>query len=58
MRGKTIAVLGLTFKPETDDMRDSPSISIIARLAGDGAMIRAFDPEGMEQARADAAGSA
>ena len=36
VRGKTIAVLGLTFKPETDDMRDSPSISIIARLAGDG----------------------
>jgi UDPglucose 6-dehydrogenase len=51
VRGKTIAVLGLTFKPETDDMRDSPSISIIARLAGDGATIRAFDPEGMEQAR-------
>ena len=52
VRGKTIAVLGLTFKPETDDMRDSPAISIIARLAGDGATIRAFDPEGMEQARA------
>ena len=51
VRGKTIAVLGLTFKPETDDMRDSPSISIIARLAGDGATIRAFDPEGMEQAK-------
>jgi UDPglucose 6-dehydrogenase len=51
VRGKTIAVLGLTFKPETDDMRDSPSISIIARLAGDGARIRAFDPEGMQQAR-------
>ena len=52
VRGKTIAVLGLTFKPETDDMRDLPSISIIARLAGDGAAIRAFDPAGMEQARA------
>jgi len=52
VRGKTIAVLGLTFKPETDDMRDAPSISIVARLAGDGAIIRAFDPEGMEQARA------
>ena len=51
VRGKTIAVLGLTFKPETDDMRDSPAISIIARLAGDGAVIRAFDPEGMDQAR-------
>ncbi len=44
-------MLGLTFKPETDDMRDSPSLSILSRLAGDGAIIRAFDPEGMEQAR-------
>ena len=52
VRGKTIAVLGLTFKPETDDMRDSPSISILARLVGDGATVRAFDPEGMVQARA------
>jgi UDPglucose 6-dehydrogenase len=51
VRGKTIAVLGLTFKPETDDMRDSPSLSIVARLAGDGATIRAFDPEGMQQAK-------
>src|SRR5487761_2179413 len=51
VRGKTVAVLGLTFKPETDDMRDSPSLSIISRLAGDGAFIRAFDPEGMGQAR-------
>ncbi len=51
VRGKTIAVLGLTFKPETDDMRDAPAISIVARLAGDGAEIRAFDPEGMQQAR-------
>src|SRR6185437_6520753 len=41
VRGKTIAVLGLTFKPETDDMRDAPSLSIVARLAGDGAVIRA-----------------
>ncbi len=57
VRGKTIAVLGLTFKPETDDMRDSPAISIIARLAGDGAIIRAFDPEGMAQARAVLPGS-
>ena len=58
VRGKTIAVLGLTFKPETDDMRDSPSIS--DRLPGwpsDGATIRAFDPEGMEQARAVLPGS-
>ena len=51
VRGKTIAVLGLTFKPETDDMRDSPSLPIVSRLVGDGATIRAFDPEGMEQAR-------
>jgi UDPglucose 6-dehydrogenase len=51
VRGKTIGVLGLTFKPETDDMRDSPSLSIVSRLAGDGAIIRAFDPEGMDQAR-------
>jgi UDPglucose 6-dehydrogenase len=51
VRGKTIALLGLTFKPETDDMRDAPSLSIVARLAGDGATVRAFDPEGMQQAR-------
>jgi UDPglucose 6-dehydrogenase len=51
VRGKTIAVLGLTFKPETDDMRDSPALSILARLAGDGAKLRAFDPEGIEQAK-------
>jgi UDPglucose 6-dehydrogenase len=51
VRGKTIAVLGLTFKPETDDMREAPSISIVTRLAGDGAIIRTFDPEGMQQAR-------
>jgi UDPglucose 6-dehydrogenase len=51
VRGKTVAILGLTFKPETDDMRDAPSLSIVARLAGDGAKIRAFDPEGMRQAK-------
>src|SRR5690242_7303018 len=51
VRGKTVAVLGLTFKPETDDMRDSPALAIVSRLVGDGAIIRAFDPEGMEQAR-------
>jgi UDPglucose 6-dehydrogenase len=44
-------VLGHTFKPETDDMRDSASLPIIARLMGDGASVRAFDPQGMEQAR-------
>jgi len=52
VRGKTIAVLGLTFKPETDDMRDAPSTPIVGRLASDGALIRAFDPAGMEQAAA------
>ncbi len=51
VRGKTIAILGLTFKPETDDMRDAPALPIVARLVEDGATIRAFDPEGMEQAR-------
>ncbi len=51
VRGKTIAVLGLTFKPNTDDMRDSPAISVITALQDSGAKINAFDPEGMEQAR-------
>jgi UDPglucose 6-dehydrogenase len=48
---KTVAVLGLTFKPETDDMRDAPSVPVISRLAEEGAAIRAFDPVGIEQAR-------
>lgn len=51
VRGRTIGVLGLTFKPETDDMREAPSVPLIWRLAEGGAAIRAFDPEGMEQAR-------
>ncbi len=51
VRGKTVAIFGLTFKPETDDMRDAPSIPIMGRLAEDGAALRAFDPAGMEQAR-------
>ncbi len=51
VRGKTVAILGLTFKPETDDMRDAPSIPIVGRLAEDGAVIRTFDPAGMDQAR-------
>jgi UDPglucose 6-dehydrogenase len=51
VRGKTIAVLGLTFKPNTDDMRDSPAISVITALQDGGARINAFDPEGMDQAR-------
>ena len=49
--GKTIAVFGLTFKPETDDMRDSPAIAVVQTLQDAGAAVRAFDPEGMEQAR-------
>ena len=51
VRGKAIAVLGLTFKPETDDMREAPAVPLVWRLAEDGAVIRAFDPQGMEQAR-------
>ncbi len=51
VRGKTIAVMGLTFKPETDDMRDAPSIPIVSRLVADGARLRVFDPEGMDAAR-------
>ncbi|MFA5970348.1 MAG: UDP-glucose/GDP-mannose dehydrogenase family protein [Sphingomonas sp.] len=50
-RGKTVAVLGLTFKPNTDDMRDSPAIAVIQTLQDAGATIRAYDPEGTEQAR-------
>lgn len=49
--GKTIAVLGLTFKPETDDMRDAPAITIIPALLEKGASIRAHDPQGMAEAR-------
>ena len=49
--GKTLAVLGLTFKPNTDDMRDSPSLSILPALQDAGAKIRAFDPEGMDEAK-------
>jgi UDPglucose 6-dehydrogenase len=52
VRGKTVAVLGLTFKPNTDDMRDAPSISVIAALQDAGARVRAYDPEGMEPAKA------
>jgi UDPglucose 6-dehydrogenase len=52
VRGKTIAVLGLTFKPNTDDMRDAPSLALITALQDGGATIRAYDPEGIEQAKA------
>ncbi len=51
VKGSTIAVLGLTFKPNTDDMRDSPSLEIIPALQAAGATVRAFDPEGMEEAK-------
>lgn len=51
LRDKTVAVLGLTFKPNTDDMRDAPSIPLITALQDMGARVQAYDPEGMEQAR-------
>ena len=49
--GKTIGVLGLTFKPNTDDMRDSPSLAIIPELVAAGAMVKAYDPEGIHEAK-------
>jgi UDPglucose 6-dehydrogenase len=52
VRDKTVAVLGLTFKPNTDDMRDAPSLALITALQDGGATIRAYDPEGIEQAKA------
>ena len=51
LRGKTVAVLGLTFKPNTDDMRDAPSLPLITALQDMGAKVRAYDPIGMEQAK-------
>ncbi|MBV8238640.1 MAG: UDP-glucose/GDP-mannose dehydrogenase family protein [Sphingomonas sp.] len=51
-RGKTVAVLGLTFKPNTDDMRDAPSIAIVQSLIDAGVNVRAYDPEGAETAKA------
>jgi len=50
-RGKQVALLGLTFKPNTDDMRDSPAIAIAQALIDAGVEVSAYDPEGMEQAR-------
>lgn len=50
-RGKTIAILGLTFKPNTDDMREAPSLNIIQALQDAGVLVRAYDPEGMSAAR-------
>ena len=51
LRGKVVAILGLTFKPNTDDMREAPSVPIIRGLQRQGAKIRAFDPAGMEEAK-------
>lgn len=51
LRGKTIAVLGLSFKPDTDDVRDAPSISIIKKLLEKGARIVAYDPQALENAK-------
>jgi UDPglucose 6-dehydrogenase len=50
-RGKKAALLGLTFKPNTDDMRDSPAIAVAQTLMDAGVAVAAYDPEGMEQAR-------
>lgn len=52
LKGKTIAVLGLSFKPDTDDMREAPSVDIIVDLVKKGASISAYDPEAMENAKA------
>ena len=51
VKGKKIAMLGLTFKPNTDDMRDSPSLDIVPALIEAGATVAAYDPEGMEEAK-------
>jgi UDPglucose 6-dehydrogenase len=52
LSGKTVAVLGLTFKPNTDDMRDSPALDLVPALIAAGAKVQAFDPEGMHEAKA------
>ena len=51
LAGRTIAVLGLTFKPNTDDMREAPSLDIVPQLQAMGARVQAFDPQGMAEAR-------
>ena len=51
VRGKTIAILGLAFKPNTDDMRDAPALAIVTALQDAGAQVRGYDPESMAQAR-------
>ena len=50
VEGKTVGILGVTFKPNTDDMRDAPSLAILPALQAAGARVRAYDPEGMEEA--------
>ena len=52
LRGKTVALLGVTFKPNTDDIREAPALSIIQALQDGGAAIRLYDPAGMDNARA------
>lgn len=52
-RGKTVTVLGLTFKPSTDDMRDSPALAIVPALMGAGVQVRVYDPQGMENAKSE-----
>ena len=52
MRGKTIAMLGVTFKPNTDDMRDAPSLVIVPMLQERGASVRAYDPQGRKHGEA------
>ncbi len=51
LTGKTVGLLGLTFKPNTDDMREAPALAIVPRLQAAGARVRAFDPEGMDEAK-------
>jgi UDPglucose 6-dehydrogenase len=51
VRGRTVAVLGLAFKPNTDDVRESPAIPLITALQDLGAIVRGYDPAGMEQAK-------
>jgi len=49
--GKKLAILGLTFKPETDDMREAPALTILPKLLENGALVRAHDPQGMREAK-------